>query len=120
MSVSVGQVLKGNVVSLKKFGAFIKLPDGSIGLCHISEVSNKFVKEITDVLSEGQEVNVKVVSVDQSNKINLSIKAAEVKPQAAPVEDFDKMLNSFMKNSEEKLRDYKNSKIRKTGSNAKR
>jgi S1 RNA binding domain protein len=118
MAVAIGQILKGTVVSLKKFGAFVKLPDGTIGLCHISEVSNKYVKEITDVLTEGQEVNIKVVGIDQGNKINLSIKEAEASKPVNNVEDFEKMMNNFMKSSDDKLKDIKNNKIRKSSSHS--
>lgn len=75
MSVEVGKILKGTVTGITKFGAFIKLPEGETGLCHISEISDGYVKEVSDYLTESQEVTVKVLEV-KDGKISLSIKQA--------------------------------------------
>ena len=88
---SVGQVVKGKVVQLKEYGAFVELEPGLDGLVHISEVANKRVANIADELSVGQEVNAKILEIDTDRKrISLSIKeAAEEEPEAeeAPAEE---------------------------------
>ncbi len=74
--LEIGTIVEGRVTGLTGFGAFVSLPDGSSGMVHISEVSGTFVKDIKDVLKEGQEVKVKVVGVSPEGKISLSIKKA--------------------------------------------
>ena len=74
---SVGSILDGKVTGITKFGAFVALPDGRSGLVHISEIAYSYVNEVTDYLHEGQEVKVKVIGIDQANRINLSIKQAQ-------------------------------------------
>ena len=73
MAVEVGSILEGKVTGVKKFGAFVRLPDGKTGMVHISEVSNEFIPELDTVLSEGQEVKVKVLSISPEGKIALSM-----------------------------------------------
>ena len=81
MSIEVGAKLSGKVSGITDFGAFVDLGDKKTGLVHISEVSNTFVKDIHEVLSVGDEVTVKVLSVSDDGKISLSIKKAVDKPQ---------------------------------------
>ena len=69
MSIEVGAKLQGKVSGITNFGAFIDLGAGKTGLVHISEVSNGYVKDIHDVLSVGDEVTVKVISVNDDGKI---------------------------------------------------
>jgi polyribonucleotide nucleotidyltransferase len=64
------------VRKIAEFGAFVEIFPGTDGLIHISELSDKRVKSVSDVLSEGEEVLVKVVSVDRAGKIRLSRKEA--------------------------------------------
>jgi small subunit ribosomal protein S1 len=76
------------VTRITEFGAFVRLGPGVEGLVHISELSHKRVFRVTDVLAEGQEVEVMVLSVDaDQQRISLSLKALEAKPQAAAKED---------------------------------
>ena len=76
MAVEVGSIVEGKVTGVKKFGAFVLLPDGKTGMVHISEVSNEYVQELSDVLSEGQMVDVKIIDIDYDNKkVSLSIRA---------------------------------------------
>ena len=82
MELTVGAVLEGKVKSITNFGAFIALPDNKTGMVHISEIANAYVSDIRQHLTEGQDVKVMVIAVDQG-KINLSIKRLEPKPQAA-------------------------------------
>ncbi len=64
------------VRKIAEFGAFVEIFPGTDGLIHISELSDKRVKSVSDVLSEGEEVLVKVISVDRQGKIRLSRKEA--------------------------------------------
>ena len=76
MEFTVGSVLEGKVTGITKFGAFVALPGGRSGLVHISEIAYSYVSDINEFLKEGQDVKVKVVSVDDAGRINLSIKKA--------------------------------------------
>lgn len=80
MELTVGAVLDGKVKSITNFGAFIALPENKTGLVHISEVSNAYVSDIRQHLTEGQDVKVMVLSAE-AGKINLSMKRLEAKPQ---------------------------------------
>lgn len=73
-AISVGSVLEGTVESLQPYGAFVALGNGISGLLHISQISDKRIKSPAAVLSIGQNVTVKVISVSDG-KISLSIKA---------------------------------------------
>lgn len=74
--IEVGAILEGKVTGITKFGAFVSLPGGKSGLVHISEIAYSYVSDVSDHLSDGQEVKVKVISIDENNRINLSIKKA--------------------------------------------
>lgn len=69
-----GDVVTGEVVNIKPYGAFVQLPDGETGLVHISEVDESYVKDVGEYLSIGQEIAVKVVGIHDSGKYNLSIR----------------------------------------------
>ena len=72
----IGSVFTAPVVSITKFGAFVRILPGVDGLVHISEISNERVEKVSDVLSVGQEVNVQLIDVDYDKKrISLSMKA---------------------------------------------
>jgi len=94
--VKIGKVYTGKVTSIKDFGAFIEVIPGQDGLCHISELSDKFVKSVADEVKMGQVVRVKVISIDDQGRIKLSRKQAQRDeaaaagggaPVAAPVAD---------------------------------
>lgn len=80
MELTVGAILEGKVKSITNFGAFIALPENKTGLVHISEVANTYVSDIRTFLTEGQDVKVMVISLD-NGKVNLSMKRLEPKPQ---------------------------------------
>ena len=80
MELTVGAILEGKVKSITNFGAFISLPEGKTGMVHISEVANAYVSDIRQHLTEGQDVKVVVIGLE-NGKINLSIKRLEPKPQ---------------------------------------
>ena len=79
MELTVGAILEGKVKSITNFGAFIALPEGKTGLVHISEVANTFVSDVRQHLTEGQDVKVMVISLE-NGKVNLSIKRLEARP----------------------------------------
>ncbi|HWO77208.1 MAG TPA: S1 domain-containing post-transcriptional regulator GSP13 [Bacillus sp. (in: firmicutes)] len=83
----VGSVHTGKVTGIQPYGAFVALDDETQGLVHISEITHGFVKDVNEHLKVGDEVQVKVLSVEEeSGKIALSIKAtqeAQAKPQSA-------------------------------------
>ena len=73
--VEVGAVYEGKVVKLMDFGAFVTILPGRDGLLHISQISNERVEKVSDKLSEGDVVKVKVLEVDRQGRIRLSVKA---------------------------------------------
>ncbi len=90
MQLEVGKIYDGKVTGITKFGAFVELDKDTTGMVHISEVANTFVNDIKDHLQEGQEVKVKVLSVEGEKKISLSIKKALPAP---PKKNFDRRQN---------------------------
>jgi polyribonucleotide nucleotidyltransferase len=88
----VGAIYTGTVARIVDFGAFVNILPGKDGLVHISQIANQRVENVTDHLSEGEEVRVKVLDVDQRGRIKLSIKelledeAREAPVQEAPAE----------------------------------
>lgn len=76
MNLEVGAILEGKVTGIAKFGAFVSLPCGKSGLVHISEVANTYISSVEEHLSVGQDVKVKIISIDDKGRINLSIKQA--------------------------------------------
>ena len=84
MEFGVGSILEGKVTGITKFGAFVSLPGGRSGLVHISEIAYSYVNDVKDYLTEGQEVKVKVIGIDDNNRINLSIKKAMDPPPRPP------------------------------------
>ncbi len=166
MSVEIGKVVDGVVSGITAFGAFVQLPDKKTGLCHISEIANDYVKNVSEHLKADQPVKVKIIGVDEKGKISLSIKQADenaqivnksVRPAAKSVArpaarrdenpkfksekkdfkprsnegrdnkfdnrskpsggGFENMLSSFLKDSDDKLREVKKptKATRKTG-----
>ncbi len=73
----VGKVYNGKVVNLVDFGAFVNFMGGKDGLVHVSEIRNERVEKVSDVLSEGQEVKVKVLEIDQRGKVRLSMRVVD-------------------------------------------
>ena len=80
MELTVGAILEGKVKTITNFGAFVALPENKTGLIHISEVANSYVSDIRQHLTEGQDVKVMVIGLE-NGKVNLSIKRLEAKPQ---------------------------------------
>ena len=107
MDLSPGDIVEGVVTKVAKFGAFVDLEDGKSGLVHISEIADTFVKDINNHISEGDEVKVKILSIDEKGKIALSIKDAIEKkedPKDEKVDQrFEDILSKFLKESNTKL-----------------
>ena len=156
MSIEVGNILPGKVTGITNFGAFVDLGNRKTGLVHISEVSNSYIKDIKDVLTVGEEVQVKVMEISGDGKVSLSIRRASAdsseetveekpkfqksaprnqegqgfkkpyaaksapsfekkSPSQAKVNDFDAMMSSFLKDSEDRLTSLKRNTEGKRG-----
>lgn len=103
-NVVVGSILKGTVESLQNYGAFVRLENGLSGLVHISQISHTRIKSPSDILKAGEEIDVKVIGVNDG-KISLSIKAlSESEEEVIEVvdipesEDIGTSLGSLFKN----------------------
>ncbi len=135
MSIEVGSVVEGVVTGITNFGAFVELPGGKVGLIHISEVADVYVRDVKDFLKEQDNVKVKVLSIDERGKIGLSIKQLQPPapspvpspiPRRAPINDnrrygkvnapsFEDKLTKFLKDSDERLGDLKRNTESKRG-----
>ncbi len=117
MGLEVGVICDGKVTSITKYGAFISLEEGKNGMVHISEISHTYVNDINEHLQIGQQVKVKVISIDEKGRISLSIRKAmpaplrpqpsfsrpapaSVKPEELSFED---KLKQFMQDSDSKI-----------------
>ena len=138
MSIEVGGIVEGTVTGITNFGAFIELPGGKVGLVHISEVADVYVRDVKDFLKERDKVQVKVLSIDANGKIGLSIKQLKP-PTEQPVRrppafegrrpgpmdsrrpmrpmppSFEDRLSKFLKDSDERLTDLKRATDSKRG-----
>ncbi len=123
MEFKVGAVLEGKVKTITNFGAFVTLPENRTGMVHISEVANCYVSDIRQHLTEGQNVKVKVMKIDEGGKVALSVKKAEDPPVRKPNKSeasrsvqsaataysapapmtFDEKLKRFMSDSDSKI-----------------
>ena len=144
MSLEVGAIVEGEVTGITNFGAFVQLPEGKVGLIHISEVSNVYVKDVHEFLKEHDKVKVKVLSIDARGKIGLSIKQAmppappQPKPQRPQNENherrggmrpqnarsmqplsFEDKLSKFLKDSDDRMFDLKRKTDSKRGGDRK-
>lgn len=125
MELSVGQIVDGEVSNIMKFGAFIDLADNKSGLVHISEISDDYVEKVSDFLEKGQKIKVKILSIDETGKIALSLKDAKEKKKVEKTDfpkekkqekdlSFEDKIAKFLKDSNEKLekaRSRQNSKM---------
>lgn len=120
MAIDVGEIIDGKVTGITKYAAFVALSEGKSGMVHISEISHNYVNDIKEHLREGQEVTVKIISIDEMGRINLSIKKTAPPPvsreprqtrsinaprRPAPDEPltFEDKLKQFMHESENKI-----------------
>ncbi|MBR5246938.1 MAG: S1 RNA-binding domain-containing protein [Clostridia bacterium] len=141
MQIDIGSIHEGVVTGLTKFGAFVKLENGTSGMVHISEVASEYVSDISQHLKEGDKVKVKVLEVNDNGKMSLSIKKALPEPEkpkqprprpqnnrnsdrgwkGAPQQEsnapmsFEDMMAKFKAQSEDKMSDIKRSSDRRGG-----
>ena len=141
MAIEVGSIVEGVVTGITNFGAFVELPEGKTGLIHISEVADVYVNDVHDFLRERDQVKANVLTIDDSGKIGLSIKALQAKPAvptqppAAPARpsrpprdmrrtaavrqmgspSFADKLSRFLKDSDERLTDLRRKTDSKRG-----
>jgi polyribonucleotide nucleotidyltransferase len=87
--IKVGRIYEGRVTSVKDFGAFIEIAPGKDGLCHISELSDNYVRNVSDVCKVGDKLRVKVIAVDDQNRVKLSRKVLILEERAAQTDDED-------------------------------
>ena len=105
---NVGDVVKGEVVNLLDFGAFVRLDEGVEGLVHVSQISYEHVEKPSDELNIGDEINVKILEINpETKRIALSIKETLEKP-AAPVKPEPKKVQ---KPREKKVPEYENQEL---------
>ncbi|MEO1496706.1 MAG: polyribonucleotide nucleotidyltransferase [Planctomycetota bacterium] len=86
-SVQVGRIYKGKVSSIKDFGAFVEILPGKDGLCHISELSDGYVSSVGDICKVGDAMDVKVIAVDDQDRVKLSRKAAMAETEGGAEEE---------------------------------
>ena len=124
MALVIGSIYDGKIVNVTNFGAFVDV-NGEIGLVHISEVSNKYIKDIKEYLKDKKDVKVKVLSVDGNVNMSLSIKLAEdkfennnqisnykkendnVRSSKNNKLNFEDILSKYLKDSEERMQDFR-------------
>ncbi len=75
-SVQVGRIYEGRVTSVKDFGAFVEILPGRDGLCHISELSDDYVANVADICNVGDSMSVKVIAIDEQDRVKLSRRVA--------------------------------------------
>lgn len=99
-----GAVVEGMVQGITRFGAFIELPDGRVGLAHISEIADTYVRDVKDFLQEGQRVKVRVLNVADNGKVGLSIRQARERVRREPPGlSLEEKINKFLKESDERM-----------------
>jgi len=91
-SVQLHKIYNGRVTSVKDFGAFIEILPGRDGLCHISELADEYVSNVSDICKVGDELKVKVIAIDEHDRVKLSRRQAmaelgEGKPESAETAD---------------------------------
>lgn len=95
------------------YGAFLQLEGGKVGLVHISEIDRNYVRDVREHLRESDVVQAKVIAIKEDGKIDLSIKALQDPPRRPQRRGsdpgFESMLKKFMRQSEERLVDYRRS-----------
>lgn len=123
-SIAVDSVVEGRVTGITKFGAFVDLGEKNVGLVHISQISNSYVTDVAQHLKVGDTVKVRVIGTTKDGKYDLSIKQLEKREEKKferpgghrtfekrePRKfsnSFEEKMTNFLKQSEEKLLDYK-------------
>ena len=140
--IDIGSTVEGTVVRLADYGAIVRLAGGKMGLIHISEVTDAYVRDIRDYFRENDRVFVKILKINNKGRYELSTKQAEAaavpradpppEPERAvrrnrdgaysweashkvPPQSFEERLSRFMKDSEERMHDIKRNMEAKRG-----
>ncbi|MDI3516787.1 MAG: binding domain protein [Thermotogota bacterium] len=100
-----GSIVTGKVVSIKKFGAFVKLDSGEEGFIHISNIADRYVRNVEDFLKVGQEVTAKVIGTTKDGKVDLSLLIDQERSESKA--NFERRLAKFMKDSDRKQSEYR-------------
>jgi S1 RNA binding domain protein len=146
--IEIGSTVEGTIVKLADYGAIVRLAGGKMGLVHISEVTDAYVRDVRDYFRENDQITVKVLKLNNKGRYELSTKQVdgnppvqrsemveqvkpkrerlpetfkwEAKPKQVP-QNFEDRLSSFMKDSEERLHDVKrNIESKRGGTNGRR
>ncbi|MDR5708860.1 MAG: S1 RNA-binding domain-containing protein [Armatimonadota bacterium] len=124
MTAEPGQILEGTVARIATYGAFVTLPGGRMGLVHISEIADTFVRDIREYLREGQRVRVKVLRADAQGRLDLSLRQALSPEERASSQrhrtTFEEKLRAFLRESQERLTDLKRNTEAKRGGRRRR
>jgi len=131
--IEIGSEVDAKVTGITKFGAFMELPEGKVGMVHISQVADSYVTDITKHLHVGEEMKVRVLGMPKEGKYDLSIKqvgkpAWQMKAKTTKEEagkplpgSFEDKITHFLKQSEEKLIDWKrNLEVKQSGKKKKK
>ena len=142
MTIEIGSTIEGTVVKVADYGAIVRLAGGKMGLVHISEVADTFVRDVREFVKENDRINVKVLKVNNKGRYELSAKQADEvavevrermpaptqqRPHHEPYREysaehlerppvtFEDKLSRYMKDSQERLLDVKRSVDSKRG-----
>lgn len=113
--IAKDSVVEGRVTGITKFGAFVDLGEGRVGLVHISQIANSYVTDINQHLKVGDPVKIRVIGVTKDGKYDLSIKQLEKREERKYEkreprkfsDSFEDKMTNFLKQSDEKLLDLK-------------
>ena len=86
--VELGKIYSGVVTRIESYGAFVEILHGKQGMCHISKISHDRIEKVEDVLKLGDEIQVKVINIDEKGRIDLSIK--DTLPDRPEKKNFDR------------------------------
>jgi S1 RNA binding domain protein len=114
-SIAQGTVINAKVKDIKKFGAFLEIGNGDEGFVHISKLSKKYVKNVSDFLEVGQEVKGKVIGKTKDGKYEVSLKDTDEDTGRENSENFEKKLSRFLKDSDRKQSEFRKHMDKKRG-----
>ena len=112
--LKVGKIYEGKVTSIKDFGAFVEIAPGLEGLVHVSELENSFVQNVNDSVKVGDKISVKVLAIDDQNRVKLSKRAVDGPSQSDDdTNDDDDVQEKSSDENEETQRKHRNHKNHK-------
>ncbi len=131
MQISVGDIVRGKVTGVAKFGVFVLLETNQNALVHISELSDCYVKDIASLYNVGDDIEAVVIDIDDNGKVYLSVKSFSrnklklkgpdeiIEHKNKPL-SFEEMMSKFKQDSEQKTHDLKKYYEGKRGAPTKR